>query len=63
MCAFGSRNDAFGAGEEHACLEGLQLRNIHTLHQAVLQELADDDTCTVIAETAGVDVAGLEVVT
>ena len=51
------------AGEEHTSLEGLELWNIHTMHIAVLDELGDDHAGTMVAQTACVDVGGLEVVT
>ena len=39
VAGFGSRDDALGTCEERTCLEGLQLWNIHSFHEAVLQQL------------------------
>ena len=61
VTALGSRDDTLGAGEEHAGLEGLELRDVDTLHEAVLDKLTDDHAGTVVAQTTGVDVGGLEV--
>ena len=60
--ALRSRDDALGTSEEHASLEGLELRNIHTMHQTVLNQLADNHAGTMIAQTTSVDVAWFEVV-
>ena len=58
-----SRDDTFCLSEESTSLESLQLRNIHSSHQTILQQLADDDTCTVVAQTTSMDVSRAEVVT
>ena len=62
VCALGCGDNALSACEEHACLEGLELWYVDAVHQSVLDELRDDHARTVVAQTAGVDVGGLEVV-
>ena len=39
MTALGSRDDSLCTGKEHTGLEGLELRDVNTLHQTVLDEL------------------------
>ena len=60
--ALRSRDDTLCAGEEHTSLEGLELWDVDTMHQTVLDELGDNHASTVVAQAASVDVAGLEVV-
>ena len=55
-----SGDDALGAGEQDAGREGILLLDVHGLHQAVLHQLGEDDTGTVVTEAAGVDGRGLE---
>ena len=61
MTALGSRDDTLCTGKEHTGLEGLELRDVNTLHQTVLDELGDNHTGTVVAQTASVDVTRFEV--
>ena len=63
MAALWSRDDTLCTGEDHTCLEGLELWDIHTVHISILDELTDNHTCTMVAQSACVDVAGLEVMT
>ena len=56
VSAFGSRDDAFGAGKEHSRFEGLQLRYVNTFHIAVLYELTDDHTSTMVTQTTSMDI-------
>ena len=39
VTALGSRNDTLGTRKECACLKGLELWDIYTMHQTVLDEL------------------------
>ena len=61
VARLGGRDDALCAGKEHACLEGLELRDVDAAHQPVLNQLADNHAGAVVAQTAGVDVGWLEV--
>ena len=63
MARLGGRNDALGAGKEHSGIKGFELRNIYATHQPILEQLRDDHACTMIAQTASMDVSGLERVT
>lgn len=62
VAALGRRDDAFAAGEDGSGLEGFELVDVDGFHEFVFEELGDDDACAVVAETAGVDVGGPEVV-
>ena len=62
MAALRCGHDALGAREEKPCLERFELRYVHAVHHAVLDELRDDDSGTVVAQTARVYVGRLEVV-
>ena len=48
-------DNAFRAGEEDACLEGLGLGNACRFDVPVFQELAGGDTRTVVAQPTGMD--------
>ena len=61
MRRFRSRDDAFGLGEENARCEGFDLRHSLRFDQPVFHQLADDRTRSVVAQTSGVDVRGLEI--
>ena len=62
MAAFWGWDDAFGLCEEESALEGVELLDVSGFHESVLEELADDDACSVVSESAGMDVGGHEVV-
>ena len=62
VTTLGSRDDALGTCEECSSLEGLQLLYIHSLHESVLQQLADDDTGAMITKSTSMDVRGHEIV-
>ena len=62
MAALRSGDDALSTGKEHTGIEGLELRDVYTVHIAVLDELADDHAGTVVTQTTGVDIARLEIV-
>ena len=63
MTTLWSGDDTLCTSEDHTGLEGLELWDIDTVHVAVLDELRDNHTCTVVAQTTGVDVARAEVMT
>ena len=63
MTALRSRDDAFRASEGHTSLEGLELWDVHTMHETVFDELADNHAGTMVAETTCMDVRGAEVMT
>ena len=52
---------AFGACEEETGLEAFELSDVGGFHVAVFEELAYDDSRAVVAQAAGVDVGGHEV--
>ena len=56
MARFRSRDDAFCLGKQATGFEGFQLVDVHRFHQSVLQELRNDDTGTVEAQTSGMDI-------
>ena len=58
----GRRDDALGAGELHAGLEGGDLRHRHRLDQAFVQQLRHQRRIAVVAQAAGVDAGRHEVV-
>ena len=62
VAAFGSGDYALCLRKDKTFLESLQLRDIDSLHKAVLDKLGHNHAGTVVAETAGVDVCGTEVV-
>ncbi len=62
MGGFGGRDDAFGAGEKDAGFEGFELGNVGGFDEAVFEQLADEGARAVVAQSAGVDVGGFEVV-
>ena len=61
VTTLGCRDDTLRTGEEHTSLAGLELWDIDTIHITVLDQLGDDHTCTMVAQTTSVDVRGLEV--
>ena len=62
MTALGRGHDALGAREEYARLETLQLRDVYTMHIAVLDELRHDHSGSMVAQTARMDIGRFEVV-
>ena len=62
MGRFGRRNDTFGAGEEYAGSHRVELSHRTGFDQLVLEQLADDRTSSVIAQTACMYVCRMEVV-
>ena len=63
MTTLRSRDDALCAGEEQGSLERLQLRDVHTAHQSVLDQLTDNRTSTMVTQSAGMDIGRLEAMT
>ena len=63
MATLWSRNDALGTREKHTCLERLNLGDVNTMHVSILDKLRNDHARTMIAQTAGMDVGWLEVMT
>ena len=62
MARFRSGNNALGLREQAACVEALELRDIDRFHQLVLEQLRYDHACSVIPQSARMDVGGSEVV-
>ena len=63
MTTLGGRDDALGAGEEHASLESLELWDVDTMHQTVLDQLADNHAGTMVAQSTGMNIARTEIMT
>ena len=59
---FRSRDDTFRTGEENACGQSFRLRHGLGFDDLVFQQLAHDRTGSVIAQTSGVNVRRVEVV-
>ena len=62
MSRFRSRDDTFRTGEENACGQSFRLRHGLGFDDLVFQQLAHDRTGSVIAQTSGVNVRRVEVV-
>ena len=62
MAGFRCGDYAFGLGKEHTGLERIHLLDINGLHISILHKLAEDDSCTVITQAAGVNGSRLETV-
>ena len=62
VARFRRGDDAFTLGEERTGIEGFQLLDVNCLHQVVFQKLRHDDTGTVVAQSARVNVGRHEVV-
>ena len=63
MTTLWSRNNTLCAGKKHTSLKRLRLRNIHTIHISVLDQLRNNHTGTMITQTASMDIRRLEIMT